>query len=161
MCRKRNLLRHKKWKAPCTYQNIYFGLHVSPALKWWNIGALIPLIFHKHHWTRAECVVLISTINTLLHFDVIGASGLIHGSILLGGQRWYERGVIRDCSPEGRHIYVIQAYSDGVHIAGNYEEGNEYAAFELFRNKSSIAWEFLVSNMAAMTPWYARIHRLF
>ena len=57
-------------------------------------------------------------------------------------------GVTRDCSPEGRRIYVIRAYfiDEGVFVAGNYEEGNEYAEYEQSGIKSSMSWEFLVSN---------------
>ena len=55
-------------------------------------------------------------------------------------------GVTRDCSPEGRRIYVIRASYGTVHIAGNYEEGNGYAEFEQFGIESSMDWEFLVSN---------------
>ena len=57
-------------------------------------------------------------------------------------------GVTRDCSPEGRRIYVIRAYyiDKGIFIAGNYEESNEYVEFERRGVQSSMAWEFLVSN---------------
>ena len=55
-------------------------------------------------------------------------------------------GVTRDCSPEGRRIYVIRASYDTGNVVGNYEEGNGYAEFERFGIQSSMDWEFLVSN---------------
>ena len=70
--------------------------------------------------------------------------------------------VTRDCSPEGRHIYVIRAEYDGFHIAGNYEEGNDYAEFEEMGIESSKAWEFLVSNkdVAGMKVWIQINHKM-
>ena len=55
-------------------------------------------------------------------------------------------GVTRDCSPEGRRIYVIRASYGTFYVAGNYEEGNGYAEFEQFGIESSMDWEYLVSN---------------
>ena len=58
-------------------------------------------------------------------------------------------GIIGACSPEGRYIYVIRAnYDHGKYfIAGNYEEGNDYAEFEYDGlHISSMDWEYLVSS---------------
>ena len=55
-------------------------------------------------------------------------------------------GIIGACSPEGRYVYVIPAYHDGYLITGNYEEEKDYVEFELWGNKSSMDWEYLVSS---------------
>ena len=55
-------------------------------------------------------------------------------------------GVIGACSPEGRYVYVIRAYHDGYLVTGNYEEEKDYVEFELWGNKSSMNWEYLVSS---------------
>ena len=54
--------------------------------------------------------------------------------------------VTRDCSPEGRHVYVVRANYEGKHTVGNYKEGDAYAEFEWGGAKSSDDWECLVSN---------------
>ena len=53
------------------------------------------------------------------------------------------------CSPEGKRIYVIRASHGTKLIAGNHEEGNEYAEYEQIRARQSNEWQYLVSNEEA------------
>ena len=53
------------------------------------------------------------------------------------------------CSPAGKRIYVIRASHGTKLIAGNYEEGNEYAEYEQIGARQSNEWQYLVSNEEA------------
>ena len=50
------------------------------------------------------------------------------------------------CSLQGRRIYVIRAPYNGRTVAGNYEEGNDYAEIEIYGARMSLDWEYLVST---------------
>ena len=54
--------------------------------------------------------------------------------------------VARDCSPEGSRNYVVLANHNNFFIAGNYQEGNNYAEYELLRCEYAADWKYLVSN---------------
>ena len=75
---------------------------------------------------------MVSSHNVFGWINNVDTSGVLYGA------------VTRDCSP--RRNYVIRASYSGTFIAGNYEEGKDYAEIEYFGYKSSVDWEFLVSN---------------
>ena len=55
-------------------------------------------------------------------------------------------GIIGECSPVRRCMYVIRVFHAPYIIVGNYEEGNDYAEYEYYGSKRAFDWEYLVST---------------
>ena len=70
--------------------------------------------------------------------------------------------VVGGYSPDGKALYAVLAKhkDNGIYIAGNYEEGNDYAEYAMGNDpERAEGWKYLVAN-GNEPGWFATVFSL-